>query len=177
MAVNHLHLGSNGVTRSAWPTLILLVASILLPLSAVSGADKVIRLRNETIITPQASPPPPGAVGLAANEPAMTGLYVLQFSDRFQSEWRVALKAAGVELLKYVPEDAFIARFKNVSAQQLRTFPFLHWFGNYRPDHNRHIYADQRYYLALDDYGTQFGLPANYAGVAWRDGLPKEMLI
>ena len=28
---------------------------------------------------------------------------------------------------------------------------------NYRPDHNRHIYADQRYYLALDDYGTQFG--------------------
>ena len=48
---------------------------------------------------------------------------------------------------------------------------------NYRPDHNRHIYADQRYYLALDDYGTQFGLPANYAGVAWRDGLPKEMLI
>ena len=38
---------------------------------------------------------------------------------------------------------------------------------NYRPDHNRHIYADQRYYLSLDDYGTQFGLPANFAAAVW----------
>ena len=38
---------------------------------------------------------------------------------------------------------------------------------NYRPDHNRHIYADQRYYLGLDDYGTQFGLPTNFAAAAW----------
>jgi hypothetical protein len=48
---------------------------------------------------------------------------------------------------------------------------------NYRPDHNRHIYADQRYYLALDDYGTQFGLPANYAATMWRDGLREKTLI
>jgi carbonic anhydrase/acetyltransferase-like protein (isoleucine patch superfamily) len=38
---------------------------------------------------------------------------------------------------------------------------------NYRPDHNRHIYADQRYYLGLDDFGTQFGLPTNFAAAAW----------
>ncbi|MFN7562244.1 MAG: LamG-like jellyroll fold domain-containing protein [Prosthecobacter sp.] len=48
---------------------------------------------------------------------------------------------------------------------------------NYRPDHNRHIYADQRYYLALDDYGTQFGLPSNYAATAWRDGARDKTLI
>lgn len=41
---------------------------------------------------------------------------------------------------------------------------------NYRPDHLRHIYADQRYWLSLDDYGSGFGLPENYAAVAWRDG-------
>lgn len=48
---------------------------------------------------------------------------------------------------------------------------------NYRPDHPRHIYADQRYYLSLDDYGTQFGLPANYAASAWRDGASGKTLI
>ena len=48
---------------------------------------------------------------------------------------------------------------------------------NYRPDHQRHIYADQRYYLALDDFGTQFGLPANFAATAWRDGARDRTLI
>lgn len=48
---------------------------------------------------------------------------------------------------------------------------------NYRPDHSRNIYADQRYYLALDDYGTQFGLPTNYAATMWRDGLKDKTLI
>lgn len=48
---------------------------------------------------------------------------------------------------------------------------------NYRPDHKRHIYADQRYYLALDDYGTQFGLPQNFSAKAWRDGARERTLI
>lgn len=48
---------------------------------------------------------------------------------------------------------------------------------NYRPDHPRHIYADQRYYLALDDYGTQFGLPPNYAATLWRDGARDQTLL
>jgi hypothetical protein len=48
---------------------------------------------------------------------------------------------------------------------------------NYRPDHNRHIYADQRYYLGLDDYGTQFGLPENFAATAWRDGARDKTII
>jgi hypothetical protein len=48
---------------------------------------------------------------------------------------------------------------------------------NYRPDHKRHIYADQRYYLSLDDYGTQFGLPTNYAAIMWRDGASGQTLV
>jgi hypothetical protein len=48
---------------------------------------------------------------------------------------------------------------------------------NYRPDHKRHIYADQRYYLSLDDYGTGFGLPPNYAAVMWRDGARDKTII
>jgi carbonic anhydrase/acetyltransferase-like protein (isoleucine patch superfamily) len=48
---------------------------------------------------------------------------------------------------------------------------------NYRPDHKRHIYQDQRYYLSLDDYGTQFGLPQNFSAKAWRDGAREMTLI
>ncbi len=48
---------------------------------------------------------------------------------------------------------------------------------NYRPDHPRNIYADQRYYLSLDDYGTQFGLPTNYAATMWRDGAKDKTII
>lgn len=50
-------------------------------------------------------------------------------------------------------------------------------YSNYRPDHNRLIYSDQRYYLALDDYGTQFGLPPNYAAIVWREGEKEKSLI
>jgi hypothetical protein len=48
---------------------------------------------------------------------------------------------------------------------------------NYRPDHLRHIYADQRYYLSLDDYGAGFGLPKNYAAVMWREGARDKTII
>ncbi len=51
------------------------------------------------------------------------------------------------------------------------------YVSNYRVDHHRLIYSDQRYYLSLDDYGTAFGLPANYAAASWRDGARDKTII
>lgn len=48
---------------------------------------------------------------------------------------------------------------------------------NYRPDHPRHIYADQRYYLSLDNFGTGFGLPTNFTASAWSAGQRDRTLI
>ena len=48
---------------------------------------------------------------------------------------------------------------------------------NYRPDHKRFIYHDQRYYLPLDDFGTNFGLPADFTASVWRDGPRDRTLI
>jgi carbonic anhydrase/acetyltransferase-like protein (isoleucine patch superfamily) len=48
---------------------------------------------------------------------------------------------------------------------------------NYRPDHKRHIYADQRYYLALDDYGPALGLGSDVTARAWRFGERDRTLI
>lgn len=46
-------------------------------------------------------------------------------------------------------------------------------WSNYRPDHNRIIYADQRWYLPLEDYGPALGFTNNVATRLWRD-LPRD---
>lgn len=46
-------------------------------------------------------------------------------------------------------------------------------WSNYRPDHNRIIYADQRWYLPLEDYAATLGLSNDVATRLWRD-LPRD---
>jgi hypothetical protein len=52
--------------------------------------------------------------------------------------WRAELRSAGVELLKYVPDDAFITHFNNVSPAKVRALSFVRWVGSYRPDQKIH---------------------------------------
>lgn len=74
---------------------------------------KPIRLRNETI-------EPPATVSRAAalRAPSVTvtqsGLFLMQFTNAPTAEERQSLAAQGIELLRYVPDDAYIARFRNV---------------------------------------------------------------
>ncbi|MBI5383688.1 MAG: S8 family serine peptidase [Verrucomicrobia bacterium] len=107
----------------------------LLVLSGVELAQaqsKVIRLRNETIPTARASAPAPAA---KAVERPVSGLLLVQLTQALKPEWREALRATGVDLLHYVPDDAFVARAKTVSLADLRRLPFVHWVGDYRPEH------------------------------------------
>ena len=101
----------------------------------VLAQDKVIRLRNETISTP----PKAGAVLKAqvAESPA-SGLFLVQFNNPLQPAWREQLRQMRVELVRYVPEDAFIARFNNVSPASVGALSFVHWVGSYRPEHKIH---------------------------------------
>src|ERR1044071_9443586 len=89
-------------------------AAVCLLISAVSvfAQDKVIRVRNQAIST---SPKP--AVGLQPQvvESPASGLFLVQFNDRLQPGWREELRRMRVELVRYVPDDAFIARFDAVS--------------------------------------------------------------
>lgn len=48
------------------------------------------------------------------------------------------MRSLGVELLRYVPDDAFIARFKNVSPQTVQALSYIRFVGAYRPDHKVH---------------------------------------
>ena len=76
------------------------------------------------------------------SDAAVSGLFIIQFNDRLETEWRRQLHGLGVELLRFVPEDAFIARLDGVRPSQLRALPFVRWLGEYRADHK--LYAGLR---------------------------------
>ena len=97
-----------------------------------AGAQKTIRLRNETLVT---SPEPAAAGRAKAAEPAVSGLYLVQLTGPLAEAWRAPLKAAGVEVLRYVPDDCYIARVQGVPLQLVRRLPFVHWVGPLRPEH------------------------------------------
>ncbi len=113
---------------------------VLLYFSA-AGQTRQIRLRNEIITTTSAAKMAPAArfqaQGLSAQTPA-SGLFLVQFENPVPSSERAELRALGVELLKYVPEDAFVARFNHVSAAKVGELSYVRWVGPYRPDDKIH---------------------------------------
>lgn len=92
-----------------------LAAVVVFWLTAGTLAEaKPIHLRGETI-DPTA---PANRSALAATAKASrtaSGLYLIQFSGPLEPAQRATLRAAGVELLKYVPDDAFIAKLSQAS--------------------------------------------------------------
>src|SRR6266699_4133946 len=89
-------------------------AAVCLLIGAVSvcAQDKVIRLRNQAISTP---PKPAAGLQPQAVESTASGLFLVQFNDRLQPAWSEQLRQMRVELIRYVPDDAFIAQFDAVS--------------------------------------------------------------
>ena len=99
-------------------------------------AWKTIRMRNGPIRTPPRSAP--SAQPPKVDSTPINGLFLLQFDGPFQSEWRPALVAAGVDLLYYVPDDAFVARFGDATPATVRALPFVRWTGPLLPRHKIH---------------------------------------
>jgi len=121
-----------------WPRLSNLLAAGLILLSYHAAAEnRRIRLRNETIVTPERGSAAMLAPGLAAQSPA-SGLFLLQFEAALTPAWKAELRSKGVELLKYVPDDAFIALFSNAPPAAIQSLPYVRWIGPYRPDHKIH---------------------------------------
>ncbi|HEY6228256.1 MAG TPA: S8 family serine peptidase, partial [Verrucomicrobiae bacterium] len=114
---------------------IALIAAIF-PL-AVFGKD--IRLRNELIHTPdKANKANAAAATPQTAEAPANGLFLIQFTKPINDAQRDELRNANVDLLQSVPEDAFVARFKNASVAKLRALPFVQWVGKFKPEHKIH---------------------------------------
>jgi subtilisin family serine protease len=69
---------------------------------------------------------------------AASGVFLVQFSGPLDASRRAELRAAGVELIKYIPDDAFIAKFNNVSPANIAAKSFVTWIGPYRPEYKVH---------------------------------------
>ena len=106
-------------------------------LGELLAAPKPIRLRNEIIQT-EAPAFAPAAPLQPLTDRAVSGLYLIQFTDHLQDDWKTALRSLRVELLQYVPEDAFVAKLDEVSVRQVEALPFIRWVGAYRPEHKLH---------------------------------------
>ncbi|HZM06290.1 MAG TPA: S8 family serine peptidase [Candidatus Saccharimonadales bacterium] len=65
-------------------------------------------------------------------------LYLIQFEAHPLAAQRAVLQSLGVDLLKYVPDDAFIARLTNASPGQVRALNFVRWVGPYMVKHKIH---------------------------------------
>ncbi|HWQ93279.1 MAG TPA: S8 family serine peptidase, partial [Clostridia bacterium] len=51
---------------------------------------------------------------------------------------RQELKAAGVDVLSYVPENTFLVRCHGTRLEEVRSLPFVAWLDEYRPEHKIH---------------------------------------
>jgi len=124
--------------RSVCSTSSLLLAAglVFFQWSAVSEA-KSIRLRNEIIETESG----PGRAEMAAAksaQAAVSGLFIVQFGGPLEPDERAAMRKAGVELVQFVPDDAFIARFNKVSPSSVGAMSFVTWVGTYRTEDKIH---------------------------------------
>ncbi len=110
---------------------------ILLSVILGNAEAKPIRLRNE-VITPPANVQRSKALTSPTTTQAASGLFLIQFREAPQPEWRQQLETLGVQLLRYVPDDAFVADLQSVSPTQVRQLPYVTWLGEYRPEHKLH---------------------------------------
>ncbi len=104
---------------------------------AAVGEAKSIRLRNEIIETDSGTNRAVMAAQMHAKV-AASGLFLVQFNGPLEPARRAELRKAGVELLQYVPEDAFIAKLNNVSPASVGAMSFVTWVGPYRMEHKIH---------------------------------------
>ena len=98
---------------------------------------KSIRLRQEIIET-DAGNARAGMAGLMHAKAPVSGLYLLQFSGPLTPEQREELKKAGVDLIQYVPDDAFIAKFNKVSPATVASLSSVRWIGPYGQEYKVH---------------------------------------
>ena len=117
------------------PLLLLALSGMIATYVAAGTAPGPIWLRNETIspLTQVAS-----AQSAAAAVAPVSGLFLVQFSVPPTAGQRDQFLARGVDLLRYVPENTFIARLDGVAPAGLAALPGVTFVGAYLPAHKVH---------------------------------------
>lgn len=117
-----------GASRPKWGWVALVVVALLARLEV--GA-KPIKLRSNPIDTPD--PARGGALRAQADSGPLSGLYLIQFEGVLEAGWRAELERLGVQFIKAVPVDAFLARLKGIRSDEITSRPYVRWVGPYSP--------------------------------------------
>ena len=106
---------------------------------AAAASEKSIRLRN-----PISTNTPAAAQSRSLAPSTTSGLFVIQFRDPLKPEWREQLAKMGVTLLRYVPDDAFLAKIQNARPADIRALGFVQFVGEYRAEQKIHARLQQQ---------------------------------
>src|ERR1035438_6034567 len=115
----------------------LLTGAAILCSFAAMGQPKLIRLRNE-IIEPESGTNRAVMSAAQHSQAPANGLFLVQFSGAPEPVRREELRKMGVVLIKYVPDDTFIAKFNNVPLSSVGTLKDVTWIGPYRTENKIH---------------------------------------
>ncbi len=112
-------------------TLMLLSATVLsISTGALAGG---IHLKTGTIDTDSIS-----AAKAASAQPAFgSGYYLIQLNESVTDSDKAALANAGVELIEYIPDDAFLARIEHSMLADVRRLACVKWIGPFKPEHKQ----------------------------------------
>lgn len=101
----------------------------------VSAQTKIIRLRNGAITN---QPPSAQARTQSVIPVYQSGLYLVQFTGPVKSAWRADLAKMGVQLMRYVPDDTYIAHLQNTPVNVLQTKSYVYYVGEYKAEYKLH---------------------------------------
>ena len=103
------------------------------PPQGAGGDGSLIRLQFATFDPLVDEPELPQSLRLTGYADGESGPYVVQFQGPVQTEWKDALREAGVQIDSYVPDYAFIVRMDEETRDQLQSLSFVRWVGMYQP--------------------------------------------
>src|SRR5262249_9656183 len=63
----------------------------------------------------------------AGPEARRSGLFLLQFTNRYDAAWHDPLAARGVELVQYVPDNGFVVSLSEGRLGEVPELPFVRW--------------------------------------------------
>lgn len=93
------------------------VVMALLLAPGVSQAGEILRFKATGSLKPM--------VNLIADSQEETGLYVVQWKSAVHESEKTALRALGLEIVTYVPDDAFLVKGDLASANQAQSLEFV----------------------------------------------------
>lgn len=96
--------------------------------------------------------------------------HLIQFTGPIQPEWHAALRQTGVQILNYLPDNAYLVYGDAPALARAQSLPAVQWHGAYRAEHKVHPRARQR---LTDEFAIQLvaDAGANAATLALLDQL------